>query len=673
MIIDPDAPIETSSPASAASLGTPGMVQNLPPISWVPPQLGAPNVIIPQPFSFKRHSQSDKDKLVSEILDKVHFWETSSTQFFQEYAEFANSWRVQPRQFVTRRPDRLFNSKTGETHRATETLATLWFRMLTASDKYFEVVGEGLDDFGNQLDQNMLYATEAVLVKQLRTLQFKKKLLNSLRSLALFGTVIFEEPWVSLPYGGVSKYFEGTDFQHRSLIQTGYDTTAFDIDMSDFIFTCDYPTTWRMRNLATIDPETWDSEEIQSQIDKQKGSNIYRRSATTVYSRIRERKQRAGYNMSAEDNVMELINYHGRLDIDNPIVQDIWQSSGQEGDPNLSDFTIGVLNGESPVKGHVTQGKSWHNRFKVGCYKTFELEPLAYGVGKLGKKPQREMDTRISRAHDIVQMALYSMWIVSKYAGLKSNQLNIKPFNIVEVEDVSQLQKIVPDLEAVQQALAIHALSVEDFRALTGATANLQAVNTKATATEASLTQSEAIRGGSVHAEIISETLIRQHLETMHVNNLDYLDQEIWVKVSGELPPQRMNKMNLPKNIGFEIKTTTDKDFRPERIQNILQAIQIITSIRQVVPASINAIAPLFEEYFRSLGMNPRLLRQPIPIQDQILQFMQRAQVTGQPGQNPLLQNQGEAEQELVGGTSIQNTPAGPVPTSPNFPMLRAI
>jgi len=207
--------------------------------------------------------------------------------------------------------------------------------------------------------------------------------------------------------------------------------------------------------------------------------------------------------------------------------------------------------------------------------------------------------------------------------------------------------------------LAMIALRREDFRNNVGAQTNLQAQNTGSTATEAAISQTEAIRSAGVHAEIIADTL-REHFEVQHINNLNYLDSPIWVAMTGSQKPSLVDKTKLPSNVGFIMKIVTDKDFRPERQKNLLQLLQVVTSIRNFVPSSINAVKPLFEEVFRNAGMNPRLLNQPLPVMDQ----MEKQLSQQQNGGGLANQIQGEVADASSGAAHMTSTPVGDVPTS---------
>jgi len=623
------------------------------------------NVIIPKPFVLAEQDTDALMQIRDEIMDKVKTWESRSSGFFLEHEIYSESWRVKPRFTNVKKPMGLFNSKSGETHRAVETLATIWLRMLTAQDQFFEGIAQGLNDQGEELSDVDLYSAETVLLRQLQWGHFKEKLLRSLRSLALMGTAIFEEPVVSLPYGDGRKTKEYTDLVLRNLLQTGFDTGVFDIELSDYIFTVDFPTKWRLLNWSRADNEVWDREGL-ARILSETSPAAALKNMTSVYNRLVESKQRAGYN-DIDKNIHEFINYHGRLETENSVIAALWESQGRQDDPSFKDFSVGLLNGDNVVKFHVEQFGTWHSRFKVAHFKLFEHEPLGYGVGKIGRKAQREQDITKSRINDLLTFGLYSMWKVGKFAGLKAGQLNISPHLLVELDDISQLERIGIDIQAIQQGIQLINLDKEDFRTTVGAATNLQAQVTKASATESAIAQNEAIRGASVHAEIIAETFLREHLETMHLNNLTYLDEPIWVGATGERKGQFYDRNNLPVNVGFIVKVVTDKDFRPERAAKLLEGINISSSVRNLVPSAVNVVVPLFEEWFRTMGMNPRLLKQPIPVQQQMEQSLKNANIGGG------VKNEVEGEAESLaagGGGNVTQTPVGPVETSPLNPSI---
>ena len=149
------------------------------PLSTPPPIIPSAfdfNVINRKPFILSEQPENELDEIKDEVMDKVITWEKRMSPMFEGMFVAADSWRIKPRSSKKRDSKTLFDSKSGETHRATETLATIWQRMLTAADPYFEGVAMGLNPMGQPIGETEIYATEQVLQEQQRISKFKKKL-----------------------------------------------------------------------------------------------------------------------------------------------------------------------------------------------------------------------------------------------------------------------------------------------------------------------------------------------------------------------------------------------------------------------------------------------------------------------------------------------------------------
>ena len=612
------------------------------------------NIVIPTPFSMSDPDlKAGFDKIKKEGMDKVDQWENQMSGMFGEYEEYADSWRIQSSKNVNR-PKALFNSKSGETHRAVETRTTLAFRMLTGQEPFYYAQGDGLDDNGEEVSQIQLQAVEQVIEKQLRFIRFKEKLDRSLRSRELFGTMIVECPWTSFPYGDGSKQFEGTDFVHRPLITTAFNPFVYDLFNSDYIIPIDYPSMQMVLNWAKNDKVNWNLKEVQRIFDENKDSNG---SASSMkdgrsFSRVISRKSRAGYNVM-NPNVRELINYHGRIyDVNNPVVQKYWETQDRQDDPAMCDFSYSILDEAGIVKFHATPFRSWRHLFKTSHVKLFEMEPLGYGVGKIGKKRQRELDSTESRANDLLMFSLLSMWKIGKYAGVDVSKLTIKPWNFVELENIDQLEPLRPQIEALAHAINIQGTWKQDFRASNQATDNAQGLATGGTATESAIIQNSTTMAGGKDAEITAEAFLGDLLSTFHVNNVFFMDNGFWVKTMGSPKPFYVDRNTLPFNVGFILKLATDKQYRPQRITNIMEALKVSTHVNNLVPSSLNVIEPLYQELFRALEMNLRLLEKPVPLADKIISSIRRSAKGGGSGVNGSMAN---GERGAV----------GPVETSP--------
>ena len=593
---------------------------------------------------------SGYDKIYQEIDSKIIRFETNMSGFYGEWSEGADSYRMIPRVTGKGKPKSLFNSRVGETNRAANTLADVWFRMLTSADPFFEARGRGLDAFGQEISQGQLYAIESLIARQMEDFKFKKNLRRSLVSLAMFGLDLIEEPWLRNRRTGL----EGTGFFQKSLLQSFFDSLVFDVELSRYVGFIDYLDPDTIRWMAKSMPSLFDEGRVERGLFELKNMNkVYQHDA---WSRIVQRKQRSWYN-STDYNAMEFVSYHGALDSsDNPVLSQIWEQSGRQQfmDIRDTDWSIKCV-GRNVVSVYPTPYGSWQSIVKSMNANLFEMEPIGYMISRIGKKYQKELDFLQSKSNDLAYMTVANMWKVGRYAGLRQGSIPITPYGIVNVDKVDELQPLRPPAEVLPLLSQIMGIMKEDYRSVSGAKTNLQAENTGGTATEASLSQVEALRSAGVATEIISET-IREHIEDSYLNNLNLLDQDVWLNVAGINKPVVVNKEDLPYNIGFNIKLTTDRDFRTQRIPNLIQALSFITSIRNDFPEGLNLIRPLASELIKGFGIDPRLLSQPVPIADQLLRKVRNPQPTvlDELGDDLPPENNGKIQ-----------TPVGEVPTSP--------
>lgn len=615
--------------------------------------------------------EAGKAKILEEVMEKVGLHEDNFKKIFEELNAAADSYRMIAKQSNKDKTQSLFNSKSGETNRAANTLGSLWQRMMTADDAYIEAVAEGYDWLGREYTEEELFGVEALHLKQQERLHYKENLFVGAKSCGLFGSALAELNWVQSPTGLGEKTFEGTEFNPRPMLTSGFDPFTTDIRKSDWVHFFDFPSKFQLQAWAASDTEGWDGAAIKEAMGDQKNGNF---SKTDAYNRVIYRKNRAGYTVS-NPHVFELLTYRGKLDPENPVLQKIWQDLGGRADIRFVDWKVRILNSHKIVAITPCFGGDWHHEVKVANFNKFELESIGYGIGRVGRKMQAELDFQQTLLNNLATATLYHMMKVSRDAHVKQNQLQFKPWNLIELDDIKGLEPLGIDVNAIAQTLNLMAGTREDFRTTTGATANLQALATKATATESTLTQTEAIRGGSVAAELIADNFVREFFESAHLYNLAYLDAPIWVSVAGTKKPMfyQYSKANLPRSVGFRIKCTTDKDYRPEKADKLLQFMQMATSLKQILPNGVN-VMPFFEEWARTIGINPRRLKQPYPVADQMLDAVRRRQALGNMDGGGGIG--AEIGAEMGGGDTgngFAKTPKGIVPTSPITPRLAGL
>jgi len=519
-----------------------------------------------------------------EIKEKVDFWRTRLEGQLGRFNTYADYWRlIKP----ARKGDLsgFSNPQVTETTRATEAIATFMYRAMTSAQPNFQFVSKN-----PYVTAESLWISEQLVVWQQVATRYKRKLLKALRSMALFGTVGIEEPWMS-----DKPYWESTDFLPRSLLQMAFDPLCFDIMSSPWYAVIDYLTDEQLRELSIKNPDVWDREAVESVIS---GA-----SEKTLSSQLMARLSNAGYwpfsgSGSAASKLFEVISYCGPI----------------KSDPSGRMYSVGLLNDTKVARGHESSYR--RKPFLFAHMNEFELEQYAYGVGRLAESTQPELNSNRGRMHDTITFSLFNQWLANRSANIKTSQMKIRPWGVIEVDGdpETSLKALRPQLEGVNYGIQLENMMKTEFRSTSGASDNLQAMVTEATATEASIAQTEAVRRLSVLSEVASDSLLREHISKMHENNLTFLDQPFSIGVTGEPQPLRIFPNSLAPEVEVMTKIVTDKDFRPQRNKDLLQFLQVITSIRNQNPQMGQVdLKPFVEEFAMGIGMNPKTVWRIIP------------------------------------------------------------
>lgn len=523
---------------------------------------------------------------LQEIKEKVDFWRTRLNFQLYQFNDMANFWRlIKPKRSGDL--SGFANPQLTETMRAVETIATFFYRALTAENPNYAFYSKN-----PMITEEQLYKSEAVIGWQQDVTQYRRKLMKACRSVALFGIVPVEEPWVVN-----GKYYESTDFLPRALIQFAFDPLCFDMALSGWHCVIEYVTEDQLRQLAKQMPNAWSAKAIEEAISASS-------STKNLSPELLARFTAAGYTSyatggsSTTSNIYELKLYYGKL----------------KKDDSQGEWCAATINDLKTIK--LYQSPYPRRNFTFGILNEFEFEPYPYAVGKIAIQTQPEMNSNRGRMHDVLTFSFFNQWLANRSANIKSKDLKLKPWKLIQVDGNPEeaLKALRPQIEGVNVGLAMEDRMKSEFRTTTGASDSLQAIVTAATATESSLAQNEAVRRLSVAAEIFADSVLREHIAKMHENNIEFLDQPFWVAASGSNAPMRVFPNDLAPDVEVKVKVVTDKDFRPQRNKDILTFIQTITSIRSQNPQlpMVN-LQPFVEEFARAVGMNPKTVWQAVP------------------------------------------------------------
>ena len=547
-------------------------------------------------------------KILDEVVGKAEDYEASMTGFMAEVGEWAGLYKaVRP----ARKRGAFSNPRSTEFYRASTALSTLMFRMMTSADPYFSC---NAVDMGTSYDD--LTTLLHVFKTQLKYSKYKQNLLRACNFMVPFGTVIAQEDYRIVGVSPFGRRVPVTTFTPRVLDQVFFDRGTIDIDEADWISTSDVTSNAALKRLAEEDDDLktpWNKEALLEAAEMKENSN-------TMNPRVLQRLTRNGsFSDDAFLAKKEMLMYYGKLDSLNDGVE----------------YVCALVNRKIMVRFHANRFQHGKRQFRIAKFVDFD-SALGIGLGQLAPL-HRSMDANMQKIQDSIAFATYSPWKRRKNT-VDDEDLEIRPMQIINVDDPSDLTPLDVPTRGAEMGLKLDEILKQEFRNASGATDTLQAILTEATTASAvTLAQNEGMRRISVGTEIAAESLVREHLEVMHWNNVQNIKAPFNINRAGVAT--RVYPDQLKVDLEFETKVTTDKDFRPQRLEKLINLIQILTSTKSQHPDQMSiSILPLVKQVAYMLDVNP----------EDVIQG---------PTQQPIM---GAPELSGLGGLSVPSAPGGP-------------
>ena len=565
-------------------------------------------------------------KIISEIVEKVQAYESGMGTFLSEVAEWAGLFKVLK---PARKRNAYSNPRLTEFFRASNALATMMYRMMTSADPNFNIKPLDPDIEFDDLD-----TLTHVFKAQNKAADYNSDLLRSCLYVVPFGTVIAQEDYRIVGVSSFGHRVPTTTLTPRVLDQVAFDRGTIDIRNADWISTADVISSAALLAMARENDEidgAWNKKALETAANMTEGQN-------TMNLQVLARLSRA--NASAQETLnknRELIFYTGKLDAMNDGVE----------------YVAALINRKILVRFHANNFQHGLRNFRVAKWVDFD-QPLGLGLGQLLAPAHRSMDANRQKLIDSISMMAYSMW-QRKKDGPATAEFVIRPNQIVDVDGIGDIAPLEQSGRGAEAALKLEEILKQEFRNASGATDTLQAIVTNATASEVSLAQNEGMRNISVKAERAAEELVRRHLEVLHANNIQNVRAPFNINKAGLA--KRVYPSQLSFAVDIEAKVTTDRDFKPQRLEKLVNLVQILTSTKSEHPdqASIS-ILPLIKEIAYMLDVNPN-------------------DVIMRPGQTPVLSDPSLAGMGAAtipgpmgpggGDPNVVGTPVGPVMASP--------
>jgi hypothetical protein len=289
-------------------------------------------------------------------------------------------------------------------------------------------------------------------------------------------------------------------------------------------------------------------------------------------------------------------------------------------------------------------------------------DPMGNGLGDMFRPLLSKIDEVEAALMNMILLAGANMFTKQKDPTDEDSDLFIRQFGILNLNNPA-LNPIGPDPRNIQMVAAYLERLVQQFRQATGATDILQAVvpDSATTATASSLSMNEAVRALSVAAQCMAPNSVGTYAKLCLQNAQMYNTQPTVVNVPSVGPVEVM-PADLFIDVNVRVKTVTDQDFRPARLQRILESLKLMLSVPpNAIPGKKLNPGPCLMEALKILDVPSwQESVQAITEEDMLMNSMM-----AQMGQPPNPEMQGRISQEVAPEQGQISTPVGKTLAAP--------
>ena len=569
-------------------------------------------------------------KIREEILSKIHHYESRMGYRLQRWVEAAEMYQGRT---ATHKENSKASPNSAELFKAIRARRDMILRMLLGQKPCFEL--ECMDIIGYDEPAKILKA-EHYVNNQLEMARFDKGMARAIDQLLLYGSVAVHESYEPLRQSFLGQKHYVTTFRPQSLINCAFALDAYDIEESGWVAISDIQAKNELFKLKAHDPKG----EVYNigQIDKNLSQSDY---CPEVNTWVNQRMAYAGYMDGKFENGMERVFYYGPLDCMNN---------------RTAEYAVELTNREFIIRMEEYEGI---RPVRIATVNTIDVEPLGNGLYDTFAPLLKKIDDTESALVNQIELAGLSMFRMQKDLTDEDAEFTMRQFGIARTSN--PLEPIGPNPANIQAVAGYGADQVQKFRQAAGAPDTLQAIvsGEQATATATSLAMNEAVRSLSVQAQLLSPVLLADHIRVVLQNAQKYVTQPFVMNIKG-VPVETMPS-DLMIDVNVRVKTTTDQDFRPAKLQRLREGIQLMAMFPpNAIPGKKMNPGPAIEEYLKILDV-PKYNEtvQDITEEDMLQSAVAAQMGMGGAGSMPPQIQESEQEEGAI------NTPVGPVLAAP--------
>jgi len=518
-------------------------------------------------------SQVNSSKIKAEILGKIGVYENRMSTRLSRWVEAAELYCGKT---STTGGNSKASSNSPELFKAIRALRNMLLRMLLGAKPSFEL--ECMDIIGYN-NPGQVLKVEHYVTNQLDLSRYEKGMARAIDQVLLYGSVACHEQFEPQRSSFLGRKQYVTSFRPISLINCAFSLDAYDIEESNWVALSDIQGKYILEKLLAHDPdgEIYDLGEIHKALSQSSYS-------PKVNAWVTQRMAWQGYVGQDFTGGIERTTYYGPLDCLN----------------DHEEYSVEIVNREFIIRMESYDGI---RPVRVAVINSLDVEPLGNGLYDLFGPLLAKIDTAEHALLNMITLAGASMFSKQKSLTDEDSEFVIRQFGIMSLEN-PLLNSIGPDARNIQAVAGYTEANTQRFRQASGATDTLQALvsSDQATATSVSLAMNEAVRAISVQAQILAPVLHRDHIKVVIQNAQKYIRQAQVIHINGA--PITVVPSDLMIDVDVRVKTPTDQDFRPAKLQRLREGIQLTSMFPPgSIPGKKMNPGPMVEEYCKMLDV----------------------------------------------------------------------
>jgi hypothetical protein len=575
-------------------------------------------------------SSEKAEKIIQEVIEKVNDYEGRMSSRLTRWVEIAELYSGKT---ATQKENSKLSPNSAELYKAIRAMRNMIMRMLLGQKPCFEL--ECLDIIGYD-DPYKLLKTEHYITNQLDLARFDKGMARALDQLLLYGTVAIHEQYEPLRASFLGRKNYVTTFRPVSLINCAFSLDTYDIEESSWVALSDIQSNCELEKLLRHDPDgkVYDHGKIKGL----QGEPEY---SPQVNNWVKQRMAWQGYVDGDFKGGMERTTYYGPLDCM----------------PGNEEYAIEIVNRKAIIRMEACEGI---RPVRIATINTIDVEPLGNGLGDMFAPMLGKIDDTESALLNMITLAGANMFAKQKSLTDEDMEFVVRQFGIMNLEN-PDLRNIGPDPRSIAATAGYSSDAVQKFRQAAGAPDTLQAIlsSEQHTATAVSLAMNESVRNLSVQAQLLSPVLVQDHIKVVLQNAQKYNTAPFVLNIGGA--PVTVVPSDLMIDVNVRVKTSTDQDFRPTKLQRLREGMQAMAIFgADAIPGKRLNPGPALLEYFKTLDVpNWNESIQDLTPED-MLNMRMAAEMRGGPAQ------EGRAmPPEVTEGEGTMTTPVGEVLAPP--------